>query len=93
MERMFTTRHALWHIIGQDLAESIIADMGAEWAKVAAAAELKVKSDEGVQYDHIDRFFLNSLDYESGKIGDTEWHEAKDKFRQDHLKYLAEAGA
>ena len=49
MERMFTIRHALWHIIGQDLAESIIADMGAEWAKVAAAAELKVKSDEGVQ--------------------------------------------
>lgn len=91
MAEMFTIRHALWHIMGKDLSESIISDMGAAWAKVAACAELQVKQDSGKRLDHIDRWFVKSMDYENGKIDDADWLQAKEEFRQEHLAFIASA--
>jgi hypothetical protein len=89
MSGIFTTRCALWHILGEDLAESIIADMGAPWAKVSAAAELAVKQASGKPLDHIDLWFLGLLDYEASKISEDDWRSAKQQFKRRHRRYVA----
>jgi hypothetical protein len=88
MSGTFTTRHALWHILGEDLAESIIADMGAPWAKVSAAAELAAKKASGKSLDHIDKWFLDLLDYEAGKLSEAGWRAAKQQFKRRHRRHV-----
>jgi hypothetical protein len=89
MSGVFTTRHALWHILGEDLAEDIIADMGAPWAKITAAAELGIKQEAGKSLDHIDKWFLALLDYEAGKLDEGGWRSAKQKFQRHHRRHIA----
>ena len=80
MGQLFTVRDALHHIMGKDLAESIIADKGPEWAKVAAVSDLSGKE----RLDHIERWFLARMAWEQGRIDDGTYYQAEEEFRQNH---------
>lgn len=83
MAELFTVRHALQHILGHGLADSIIADKGGAWAKVAAVADLQGRED----IDHIGRWFLARLAWEQDRIDDGEYRRACEEFRQDHRQF------
>jgi hypothetical protein len=76
MPGTFTARQALWHILGKDLAESIIADMG-------------VKKASGKRLDHIDLWFLDLLDHEANKLSDVGWRNAKQQFKRRYRRHIA----
>lgn len=84
-KRLFTLRDCVHHIMGPDLAEAIIADMGVEWVKVVATAELDLKGDP---LDHIDRLFLAMLDRDAGRIDEAQFLQAAEEFRQDHRAHV-----
>jgi len=83
-KRLFTLRDCLHHILGDALAESIIADQGAHWATVAAMADLNIKRAEGRMFDHIDRLFIAMMDRDAGRIDEGQFFQAAEEFRQDH---------